>query len=493
VKDKRQLEMPFDSIAALERVEPKGKACKHPQKSIRREMLIDTCLLCGATHTVNPNGMLRIEGPWTLKPSPDVFTAAQLAAVATAAPQFPVLDWGHAEVDKQLTPNDLSEDQQIVYKGITKWLTFNGAVPKKLCPGCRDGIGCLFPVPCVVGKENLLRIGGLGGSGKSTLIGVLAAQLSGKLVAYATYTGRASSVLARKLRAAGVHVTSHQAKPPDYEGRDPNRMFLDPHEMKLPFCGTLHKLLYRPIINDKEEVVGWRKREKLDRPYDLLVVDECFHYKQRVLTEDGWISIGVLVNTKRKCRVWAYNRQTGALELRPIVRWLRHRAPKELVQINVGRTGSMRDARLLRCTPEHKILTPTGYKRAGELKVGDELVVRGRHLTPTQFSVLVGSMLGDGSMNRHALRNSPQPKLTQGEDQIEWLKFKQGIFGDLAGKLTRTASGFTPTRIFGTSQSESLIRLVVLRNRCPIAGIIQAAVDDGLRRIRFSLGSMNLR
>ena len=273
-----------------------SKPCKHPQKSIVHEMLKDTCTQCGATRTVKPDGIIgRVEEAWVPpgtvgeremgarvdeslaelddEPFPKSTKPKKSRAICQACYPHP---WHEGkcehcgcglavptkpkknEVDKRLTPADLSEDQAVVYKAIIKWIVGDGAYE-----------------PLVRKERRLLTIGGLAGSGKSTLIGVLAAQLSGKLVAYATYTGRASSVLARKLRAAGVHVTSHQAKPPDYKGCDPNRLFLDPHEMKLPFCGTLHKLLYRPVINDKEEITGWRKREELDRRYDLIVVDEA--------------------------------------------------------------------------------------------------------------------------------------------------------------------------------------------------------------------------
>jgi exodeoxyribonuclease V len=148
---------------------------------------------------------------------------------------------------------DLSEDQTVVYNAVVGWLerTLN------------DDSG-----------HKLLTVGGFAGTGKSSILGVFAAEHKHLLIAFATYTGRAASVLQRKLREAGVHVTSHQAAPADYKGYDRNRYFLEPWEKGLPFCGTLHKLLYRPVINDKEEVIGWRDREELDRDYDLIVVDE---------------------------------------------------------------------------------------------------------------------------------------------------------------------------------------------------------------------------
>src|SRR5580698_9456238 len=300
-------------------------------------------------------------------------------------------------------------------------------------------------------KERILTVGGRGGTGKTRILGALARHFP-KPTAYVSPTGRATSRLASSLVAGGTHITSLK-RPPD--GKKPSRkwrhLFDDslPENGGPPLCTTLHKLLLRPVIDSKtEELKGWEPLAGMDRKYKLIVVDECFHHRQRVLTENGWEEIGKLVHNKIRCRVWSRS-ATGELELKPIVRWLKKPAPKKLLRIDAGRTDSMRDARVIRCTPAHKIMTPRGYVRAGELHVGDELIVRGRHLTPLQFSMMVGSMLGDGSMNREKTRNSPQPVFTQGDDQLEWLKFTRSVFGeDMTGELERGVSGYGPKPVW---------------------------------------------
>ena len=301
-------------------------------------------------------------------------------------------------------------------------------------------------------RDPLLTVGGLGGTGKTTVLSELASKFPTP-TAYITPTGRATSVLGRKLVAAGTRITTLQ-RPPD--GKEPKKKWRHLFDTSLtetggpPLCTTYHRLLLRPVIDPKtEELLGWKELLKLDRAYKLIVADECFHYEQRVLTEAGWRTIGFLVTNEIKCRVWSYNKTTDSMELKPIVRWLKKPAPKSLLRIDAGRTDSRRDARVIRCTPTHKIMTPRGYVCAGKLQVGDELIVRGRHLTSLQFSMMVGSMLGDAAMKRYGNRNSPQPVFTQGDDQIEWLKFKRSIFGeDMAGKLVRGASGYGPKPVW---------------------------------------------
>lgn len=153
---------------------------------------------------------------------------------------------------------DLSPDQQVVFDAIVKW-SLDPATP-------------------------LLTMGGLAGSGKTTLLGAFAAQ-STLQVAYVTFTGRASSILARKFRAANVKTTSKVRPPLELRSRSrpPTERMRALYDFDLtggpidpPFVGTIHRLLYMPIIDSEtEELRGWRKRTELDRLYDIIVIDEA--------------------------------------------------------------------------------------------------------------------------------------------------------------------------------------------------------------------------
>lgn len=151
-----------------------------------------------------------------------------------------------------LTRADLSPDQKTVYESILDWTKSQ--------------------------RGDLLTVGGVAGSGKSTLLGLLAAETDLK-IAYICFTGRASSVLGRKLKAAGVETTSRSQA--DDERRTSGRwghLFYSPFsaEASYPFCGTIHRLVRRAVIdNVTEELLGWAEREQLDRNYDLIVLDEA--------------------------------------------------------------------------------------------------------------------------------------------------------------------------------------------------------------------------
>lgn len=103
------------------------------------------------------------------------------------------------------------------------------------------------------GAGEVLTIGGYAGTGKTTLVGALAAALAsnGARIAFCAMTGRAASVLRNKLVEAGFdfHQGGHQ-------------------------CSTVHGLAFIPV-EDKEtgEVMGWRDKEEV--PFDIIVLDEA--------------------------------------------------------------------------------------------------------------------------------------------------------------------------------------------------------------------------
>jgi exodeoxyribonuclease-5 len=148
----------------------------------------------------------------------------------------------HDAKQSSVTVKDLSPDQRAVYDKVLRWF--------------ETRLWETNP------KERIFTLGGLAGTGKTTVLSLLLKELAverRKLLAVMTPTGKASTVLARKL------------------GR------------LVPFCaylGTIHGFMYTPIVNANEELTGWGKRyfEKQGDTYvakggkiprlDMLVVDE---------------------------------------------------------------------------------------------------------------------------------------------------------------------------------------------------------------------------
>jgi exodeoxyribonuclease-5 len=121
----------------------------------------------------------------------------------------------HAVADRRLTVTDLSADQHEAYSAIRTWLA-SGTATKRT-----------------------LTLGGYAGSGKSTVVSVLAHELPSPL-AFCAFTGKAASVLGRKLAASGISTVARvariAARPLDGSPRPPESR---------PYCGTIHGLVYR--------------------------------------------------------------------------------------------------------------------------------------------------------------------------------------------------------------------------------------------------------
>ena len=97
-----------------------------------------------------------------------------------------------------------------------------------------------------------ITIGGYAGTGKTTLIALLRkriAHINKKMkVGFVSYTGKAARVLRNKLKEANVILPDDSV-------------------------GTIHSLIYSPVVNEKEEIVGWKQKEKIAS--DLIIIDEA--------------------------------------------------------------------------------------------------------------------------------------------------------------------------------------------------------------------------
>jgi ATP-dependent exoDNAse (exonuclease V) alpha subunit len=97
-----------------------------------------------------------------------------------------------------------------------------------------------------------VSLGGYAGTGKTTLIAVLRKKLAEKnkklKVAFVSYTGKASRVLRNKLQDEKIINIQDSV-------------------------GTIHSLIYSPIVDDREEIIGWKNKDRIDK--NLIIIDEA--------------------------------------------------------------------------------------------------------------------------------------------------------------------------------------------------------------------------
>jgi len=100
--------------------------------------------------------------------------------------------------------------------------------------------------------NQFITVGGFAGTGKTTITAELRKQLfeisKDFKVAFCSYTGKATRVLK-------------------------NALLLQKAIYKGDTIGTIHSLIYSPMTNSAEEIIGWERKEKIT--FDLIIVDEA--------------------------------------------------------------------------------------------------------------------------------------------------------------------------------------------------------------------------
>lgn len=104
------------------------------------------------------------------------------------------------------------------------------------------------------GQSKFITLGGYAGTGKTTLISLFREKLNSQnpklKVAFCAYTGKATRVLKGKL------VENNSIFPKDN-------------------ISTIHSLIYSPMMNASEEIIGWKQKDIDEVRYDLIIIDEA--------------------------------------------------------------------------------------------------------------------------------------------------------------------------------------------------------------------------
>lgn len=188
---------------------------------------------------------------------------------------------------------------------------------------------------------------------------------------------------------------------------------------------ALRKLVGAIKNTDTAMIFTNQLREKIG------VMFGCFHYNSRVVLADGsTLKIGKIVNQKLDVEVLSYNVKTRQFEPRRIKQWFNNGKTDRFLQFVVA-SNEGRGRREFGCTDNHLLLGEDGYRPAGEYKEGDKLITSTKHyLTPAHEQIVFGSILGDGNIRLVSNYNASL-RISHGEAQIEYAKWKQSLFDRL--------------------------------------------------------------
>jgi len=101
--------------------------------------------------------------------------------------------------------------------------------------------------------------------------------------------------------------------------------------------------------------------------FDLVIVDECFTYDTKIMTERGKMNIGDVVENGLDVKILTFNHKEKKLEYKEICRWIRKNK-------NIIYKIKLNNGLFIECTDNHKFYTNNkGYVRAKDLTTTDDL------------------------------------------------------------------------------------------------------------------------
>ena len=248
-----------------------------------------------------------------------------------------------------------------------------------------------------------ITIGGYAGTGKTTLTALLRAIIFKKKpklkIAFACYTGKATQVLQNFLKST-------------------NSIF--PND----FTGTIHSLIYTPIVNKQGIITGWEKKQKLE--YDLIIIDEASMVSQEIWEDLISFKLPIIVfgdhgqlppignsfslMSKPDLKLETIHRQ---LENNPIIQ----------VSILARETGKIPVKRFSNTVEKLSSSDPESQERLGEMLANydsDTLILCGYNWTRVKLNQEIRQGLGFSSPNPQSgdrvicLRNNHQQLIYNG-------------------------------------------------------------------------------
>ncbi|MGI8631770.1 MAG: uracil-DNA glycosylase family protein [Solirubrobacterales bacterium] len=213
----------------------------------------------------------------------------------------------------------------------------------------------------------------------------------------------------------------------------------------LPFVGRAGGLLDRLLAD-----VGLSR----DAVFVANVL-KCLRYRAPVQLGDGsWERIGRLVRSRYDGDVMSVD-AAGQLVRRRVIGWhatpvgdrsvfrLRYRSAKRAGASKVG----------IELTGDHPVLTQRGFVRVDELLPSDRIAT-GQGMSAVARDVVLGTLLGDGSLNR----SSAYLSFGHSERQEEYARFKAGLLSELFPRISHhqvaAAAGGAP--LYGVVQVRTL-------------------------------------
>jgi recombination protein RecA len=177
-------------------------------------------------------------------------------------------------------------------------------------------------------------------------------------------------------------------------------------------------------------------------------------YTYVTLADGSRERIGKIVNQKMPVEVLSYDAALGKIVPKKVVNWFNNGSTEQFLHFRVERpgAGTGRGRAAFDLTPNHLVRTPGGWREAGEICVGDRVMLAQTHvLSVQQQQVILGALMGDGNLSKPVRRSdhSARFRMGHGSKQAAYLDWKVSLLDNIQHCKTTNAKGavfadFTP-------------------------------------------------
>jgi len=177
-------------------------------------------------------------------------------------------------------------------------------------------------------------------------------------------------------------------------------------------------------------------------------------YTQVTLADGTQERIGKIVNQKMPVEVLSYDPELGKIVPRKVVNWFNNGRTEEFLHFTVERSGggTGHGRAVMDLTRNHLVRTPGGWREAGELAIGDRVMLaQPSLLSAMQVQMILGALMGDGSLSKPVRADdaSARFRMGHGAKQAAYLDWKVSMLANIPHAKTSNAKGaafadFTP-------------------------------------------------
>jgi recombination protein RecA len=142
--------------------------------------------------------------------------------------------------------------------------------------------------------------------------------------------------------------------------------------------------------------------------------------------------IGKIVNQKMPVEVLSYDPDLDAVVPKRVVNWFNNGPTEEFLRFTVSHPMGPGSDPKFAVTSNHLVRTPTGWKEAGTLRVGDRVMqVAPQFLSAQQMEVVLGALMGDGALSPTGSGNAARLRWGHGAKQAPYGDWKASLFANV--------------------------------------------------------------